>query len=49
MVFKSKRYSLKRAHKCEDRQEMEEELSKLNLPKNFKLVITGEEEWEKVL
>lgn len=39
--LKSKRYSLKRAHKCEDRQEMEEELHKLNLPKDFKLVITG--------
>ena len=39
--LKSKRYSLKRAHKCEDRQEMEEELHKLSLPKDFKLVITG--------
>ena len=38
---KSKRYSLKRAHTCEDRQEMEEELQKLNLPTDFKLVITG--------
>ena len=38
---KSNRYSLKRAHKCEDRQEMEEELHKLSLPKDFKLVITG--------
>ena len=38
---KSKKYSLKRAHLCEDRQEMEEELQKINLPKNFKLVITG--------
>ena len=38
---KSNRYSLKRAHLCEDRQEMEEELEKLNLPKDFKLVITG--------
>ena len=39
--LKSKRYSLKRAHKCEDRQEMEEELYKLSLHKDFKLVITG--------
>ncbi len=39
--LKSKRYSLKRAHLCEDRQEMEEELQKLNLPTDFKLVITG--------
>ena len=39
--LKSKRYSLKRAHKCEDRQEMEEELHKLSLPKDFKLVLTG--------
>ena len=39
--LKSKRYSLKRAHKCEDRQEMEKELHKLNIPKDFKLVITG--------
>ena len=38
---KTKKYHLKRAHLCEDRQEMEEELHKLNLPKNFKLVITG--------
>ena len=38
---KTKRYNLKRAHLCEDRQEMEEELSKLDLPKDFKLVITG--------
>jgi alanine dehydrogenase len=39
--LKSKRYSLKRAHLCEDRQEMEEELQTLNLPTDFKLVITG--------
>ena len=38
---KTKKYHLKRAHLCEDRQEMEEELHKLNLPNDFKLVITG--------
>jgi hypothetical protein len=40
--LKSNKYSIKRAHLCEDRQEMEEELHKLNLPRDFKLVITGE-------
>ena len=39
--IKTNRYSLKRAHLCEDRQEMEGELSKIQLPNNFKLVITG--------
>jgi len=39
--LKSNKYSIKRAHLCEDRQEMEEELHKLNLPRDFKLVITG--------
>ena len=39
--LKNNSYVLKRAHLCEDRVEMEEELEKLNLPKNFKLVITG--------
>ena len=38
---KTKRYELKSAHLCEDRKEMEGELAKLNLPSNFKLVITG--------
>lgn len=38
---KTNSYHLKRAHLCEDRQEMEEELHKLNLPNDFKLVITG--------
>jgi saccharopine dehydrogenase (NAD+, L-lysine forming) len=38
---KTNRYSLKRAHLCEDRIEMESELDKLQLPSNFKLVITG--------
>ena len=39
--LKSERYNLKRAHLCEDRAEMEGELDKLQLPINFKLVITG--------
>ena len=39
--LKTKRYELKSAHLCEDRKEMEGELAKLNLPSNFKLVITG--------
>ena len=39
--LKTKRYKLKSAHLCEDRNEMEGELSMLALPKNFKLVITG--------
>ena len=39
--LKSERYRLKRAHLCEDRVEMENELDKLQLPNNFKLVITG--------
>ena len=34
-------YALKRAHLCEDRLEMENELANLQLPTNFKLVITG--------
>jgi alanine dehydrogenase len=34
-------FDLKRAYLCEDRAEMENELSKIKLPKNFKLVITG--------
>ena len=39
--LKTKRYKLKSAHLCEDRKEMEGELSMLDLPKNFKLIITG--------
>ena len=39
--LKSERYDLKRAHLCEDRKEMEGELDKLQLPNDFKLVITG--------
>ena len=39
--LKNNSYVLKRAHLCEDRAEMESELVKLQLPRNFKLVITG--------
>ena len=39
--LKNNSYALKRAYLCEDRQEMEGELSKIQLPNNFKLVITG--------
>jgi saccharopine dehydrogenase (NAD+, L-lysine forming) len=34
-------YDLKPAHKCADRKEMEAELSKVDLPKNTKIVLTG--------
>ncbi len=34
-------YVLKPANACEDRKEMEKELSKVNLPYDFKLVLTG--------
>ena len=34
-------YSLKPANQCFDRKEMEAEFSKINLPKNFKIVLTG--------
>ena len=34
-------YNLKPAHECEDRKEMEGELSKVDLPKNTKIVLTG--------
>ena len=39
--IKNNSYALKRAHLCEDRLEMENELANLQLPTNFKLVITG--------
>ena len=39
--LKTKRYTLKPAHQCEDRAEMEAELPKVDLPSNFKAVITG--------
>lgn len=34
-------YNLKPAHECVDRKEMEGELSKVDLPKNTKIVLTG--------
>jgi alanine dehydrogenase len=34
-------YVLKPAHQCHDRKEMEAELKKVILPKNFKIVLTG--------
>jgi len=34
-------YHLKRAYQCEDRIEMESELSKVKLPDNFKIILTG--------
>ncbi|MFT7614774.1 MAG: saccharopine dehydrogenase (NAD+, L-lysine-forming) [Parvicellaceae bacterium] len=39
--LKSGRYKLKRACNCDDRVEMERQLEKVDLPKNFKIVITG--------
>jgi alanine dehydrogenase len=39
--LKHNRYDLKPAHECEDRIEMEAELSKVNLPQDFKMVLTG--------
>lgn len=38
---KTGRYNLKPANQCEDREEMEGELSKVDLPTNFKVVLTG--------
>ena len=38
---KVKRYELKPANQCADRVEMEEEMRKVNLPANFKVVLTG--------
>ena len=34
-------FDLKRAYLCEDRAEMEAEMSKIKLPNNYKIVITG--------
>ena len=34
-------FDLKRAYLCEDRTEMESELSKIKLPSDYKIVITG--------
>ena len=39
--LKSGRYSLKPAHKCNDRKEVEAELKKVNLPNDFRVVLTG--------
>lgn len=39
--LKSGRYELKAAHACEDRKEVEEELKKVNLPDDFRVVLTG--------
>ena len=38
---KTGRFDLKPAHLCRDRQEMNAELNKLELPKDFKITITG--------
>lgn len=38
---KMKTYELKPAHLCHDRKEVEEELKKVTLPADFKLVMTG--------
>jgi len=38
---KLNRYSLKPAHECEDRREVERELKKIDLPKDYKIVLTG--------
>lgn len=38
---KLKRYELKPAHQCDDRREVERELTNIDLPNGFKIVITG--------
>ena len=38
---KFKLYELKPAHECTDRKEVEQELKKVKLPDNFKIVLTG--------
>ena len=35
------KFSLKAAHQCEDREEMESELPKIQLPSDFKIALTG--------
>lgn len=35
------KYTLKPAHQCEDRKEMESELPKINLPSDYKIALTG--------
>jgi alanine dehydrogenase len=39
--LKSGRYSMKPAHECEDRKEVEQELKKVDLPTDFRVVLTG--------
>ncbi len=39
--LKSKTYELKPAHLCVDRKEVEEELKKVVLPQNFRIILTG--------
>jgi alanine dehydrogenase len=39
--MKSKTYELKPAHLCADRKEVEEELKKVILPQNFRILLTG--------
>jgi alanine dehydrogenase len=39
--LKHELYNLKPAHECDDRKDMESELSKVDLPKNTKIVLTG--------
>lgn len=38
---KTGRYALKPAHQCANRVELEQELNKIDLPKDFKMTITG--------
>jgi alanine dehydrogenase len=39
--LKSGRYSMKPANECEDRKEVEKELKKVDLPADFRVVLTG--------
>ncbi|MEN9700624.1 MAG: hypothetical protein RLZZ301_1822 [Bacteroidota bacterium] len=39
--LKSNRFSLKPAHTCTDRKEVERELQKVELPSNYRVVLTG--------
>ena len=38
---RSGEYELKRAYQCEDRAEMEREFSKIKLPNNYKIILSG--------
>lgn len=38
---KTNTFNLKRAYLCADRKEMEQELAKIKLPSNYKIIITG--------